>query len=262
MRTWVAGNGATGLMVLVGVFLIAAGVGQDNARNSVASTMILVGGGLIAVGIAPSIPRLREWSMSKEGLTMKLDPHPPAAVELAAAIPELVAAQASELDEPDEIIEGYRFLLARVALQTLLQPPETSVLKGSHLYLYLYDADAEELVAVAFGDEGPELDRWKPGRGATGTAWLTEQYVVATGDVAHDETHGLTPAQQRRYAALTAVAAMPVTNAADRVIAVLSASSEDPDTHLGTDEAFQEHLFRAGLVARVLVDVLQWASDD
>jgi hypothetical protein len=54
---------------------------------------------------------------------------------------------------------------------------------------------------------------------------------------------------------------MPVTNAGGEVVAVLSGSSADADSRLGTDEGFDTHLLVAQEVARVLVDLLQWFPD-
>ncbi len=54
---------------------------------------------------------------------------------------------------------------------------------------------------------------------------------------------------------------MPVANASDHVIAVVSGSSDDPDSALGTAEGFDAHLLMAQEVARVLVDLLQWFPD-
>jgi hypothetical protein len=94
-----------------------------------------------------------------------------------------------------------------------------------------------------------------------GEAWESGEYVLVRGEEVSDDTYGLTPAQQHRARNLALVAAMPVTNAGDEVIAVLSASSVDPDSPLGTPEGFDAQLLVAQKVARVLVDLLQWFSD-
>lgn len=60
---------------------------------------------------------------------------------------------------------------------------------------------------------------------------------------------------------LAVVAAMPVANAHDEVIAVISGSSVDVDSALATAEGFDAHLLMAQQVARVLVDLLQWFPD-
>jgi len=55
---------------------------------------------------------------------------------------------------------------------------------------------------------------------------------------------------------------MPVLNAAGRIIAVLSASSTSPGTELATPAGFEEHLGLAAAMARILVDVLGWETDE
>ena len=60
---------------------------------------------------------------------------------------------------------------------------------------------------------------------------------------------------------LAVVAAMPVTNAHDEVIAVISGSSVDVDSAVASAEGFDAHLLMAQQVARVLVDLFQWFSD-
>jgi len=54
---------------------------------------------------------------------------------------------------------------------------------------------------------------------------------------------------------------MPVTNASDDVIAVVSGSSVDADSPLATADGFDAHLLVAQEVARVLVDLLGWFPD-
>ena len=85
--------------------------------------------------------------------------------------------------------------------------------------------------------------------------------MLVRGPEVSDDTYGLTPAQQRRARGLAVVAAMPVTNASEEVIAVLAGSSVDRDSPLGTAEAFDAQLLVAQEVARVLVDLLRWFPD-
>jgi hypothetical protein len=54
---------------------------------------------------------------------------------------------------------------------------------------------------------------------------------------------------------------LPVFNAAGRTLAVLAASSVDPDERLTTDEGLTDLEARAAGVARILVDLLGWFSD-
>jgi hypothetical protein len=102
---------------------------------------------------------------------------------------------------------------------------------------------------------------WRIGTGAVGEAWQRAEYVLARGEEVSDATFGLTPDQQARYQSLAVVAAMPVTNAAGEVIAVLAGSSTDPDSPLTGPEGFDAHLLVAQEVARVLIDLLKWFTD-
>ena len=54
---------------------------------------------------------------------------------------------------------------------------------------------------------------------------------------------------------------MPVLNARGEVIAVLSGSSEDADSPLGSPDGYAEHVALADAMARILVDLLKWADD-
>lgn len=58
------------------------------------------------------------------------------------------------------------------------------------------------------------------------------------------------------------MAAMPVVNAQNQVIAVLAASTIDDAHALAGQEAFDDLVVRGQLVARVMVDVLKWFDDD
>jgi len=138
--------------------------------------------------------------------------------------------------------------------------PDAGPLAGAWFHLYLFDEQRELLLPAFEGRPSPGKG-WKSGVGAVGESWSTGEYVLVRGEEVSDDTYGLTPAQQHRARNLALVAAMPVTNAGDEVIAVLSASSVDPDSPLGTAEGFDAHLLVAQEVARVLVDLLRWFSD-
>jgi hypothetical protein len=103
---------------------------------------------------------------------------------------------------------------------------------------------------------------WAIGQGVTGEAWRRGAYVLATGSECSDETYHLNAGQQERYRELVAVAAAPVMNASGKVVAVLAGSSHDPETLLGSPEAFDAHIALAAAMARILVDLLGWASDE
>jgi thiamine pyrophosphate-dependent acetolactate synthase large subunit-like protein len=126
-------------------------------------------------------------------------------------------------------------------------------------------AYAADGYARATGRLGVALTTTGPGAantlGAVGEAWASAEYVLVRGPEVSDDTYGLTPAQQRRARDLAVVAAMPVTNASDEVIAVVGGSSVDPRSGLATGDGFDALLLMAQEVARVLVDLLQWFPD-
>ena len=159
-----------------------------------------------------------------------------------------------------ELVDATRWLVAEAAVRTLLRP-EDGPLAGCDLHLYLYDADERRLLPVFEPDEGEPSEGWEPGKGATGVAYERGEFVVVTGTHTHDQTYGLSPEQQERYRTLAAVAAMPVLNASDEVIAVLSASTTDPNHRLDTPDGFDELLATAAAVSRVLIDLLGWGQD-
>lgn len=165
------------------------------------------------------------------------------------------------------LVVGSRHALASEALaHILLTADQESVLAGCHLRLYLYDEDRGRLVPVLLPDESrddvADIEEWEVGTGATGTAYQRGEFVLAEGSAVWDTTHGLTEEQSTRFRHLTAVASMPVTNAASEVLAVMTAATSEPGGgHLGTDEAYEALIARSLLVARILVDLLGWFPD-
>ena len=160
---------------------------------------------------------------------------------------------------PAHVVAATRVVLASETLGRLLGPDD-GPLAGASFHLYLFD-DQQELLLPAFEGRPSPSRGWKIGTGAVGEAWATGEYVLVRGAEVSDDTYGLTPAQQRRARDLAVVAAMPVTNASDEVIAVLAASSIDPQSPLATAEGFDAHLLVAQEVARILVDLLKWFAD-
>ena len=161
---------------------------------------------------------------------------------------------------PNEEDDATRWVLATRLFEDFLAQP-TGALAGCSLQLYLYDQEQDLLLPILTPGHSGRSPGFAPGQGATGVAWDTGEYVVAEGPAVADDTFLLSDEQKERYRDLAAVAAMPVTNAAGRVIAVLSAASREPHSTLLTDTGFERHVFLAEAVARILVDLLKWFDD-
>jgi hypothetical protein len=158
------------------------------------------------------------------------------------------------------VVAATRLVLASETLARLLAP-ERGPLVGAVLHLYLFDEQRELLLPAFEGGRPSPARGWKPGRGAVGDAWASGEYVLVRGPEVSDDTYGLTPTQQHRARDLAMVAAMPVTNASDAVVAVLAGSSVEGDNGLASAAGFDAQLLVAQEVARILVDLLQWFPD-
>ncbi len=165
------------------------------------------------------------------------------------------------MDEEERQRADARHLVASAAVDTLLHPNE-GPLADCQFRLFRYIEDQGRLLPVLEPERNPQRSEgWAPGQGATGLAWIRADYVRVEGAACSDETYGLTATQRERYKDLAVVAAAPVLNAAGDVIAVLSASTESPESGLVTEEGQEAHLALAAAMARVVVDLLRWADD-
>jgi hypothetical protein len=165
------------------------------------------------------------------------------------------------VDEAERQRADARHLVASAAVDTLLHPHE-GPLADCQFRLFRYMEDRGRLLPVLEPERDPHRSEgWAPGQGATGLAWTRADYVLVKGEACYDETHGLTAAQRERYKSLAIVAAAPVLNAAGDVVAVLSASTENPESALDTEEGQEAHLALAAAMGRVVVDLLRWADD-
>lgn len=165
------------------------------------------------------------------------------------------------VDEAERQRADARHLVASAAVDTLLHPHE-GPLADCQFRLFRYMEDRGRLLPVLEPERDPHRSKgWAPGQGATGLAWTRADYVLVKGEACYDETHGLTAAQRERYKNLAIVAAAPVLNAAGDVVAVLSASTENPESALDTEEGQEAHLALAAAMGRVVVDLLRWADD-
>jgi len=103
---------------------------------------------------------------------------------------------------------------------------------------------------------------WQVGQGLVGRAWRDREALVARGAEVMQGLEDLPPARRENYRALAVVAAVPVLHAAGRPIAVLSASSTDPASPLDQPEGIEALVTHADAIARIIVDLLGWESDE
>jgi hypothetical protein len=136
-------------------------------------------------------------------------------------------------------------------------------LEGASLHLYLPDETGLMLVPGFEADRTGRggTDWWQVGQGLVGRAWRDTEGLTARGEEIMQGLADLPLGRQQRYADLAVVAAMPVLNAGGRAIAVLSASTTDPDSRLDAPDGIEALVTHADAIARLLVDLLGWESD-
>jgi hypothetical protein len=245
-----------GLGLITGSFFTPAG---GDPMSTLALTF-----GVGMVTLACMVPWLKKFTVGPGGFEAETRDPAVVTTELseegpAAFVEETTAADRSSSLNEGEIAAAARWEIADAAIGRLLRPTR-GPLAGSDLHLYMYDPDDDRLLPIFEPVDG-ESEGWKPGQGATGVAWLEETYILVTGPDTHSGTYGLTPEQQGRYRELSAVAALPVFNASGEVVAVLSASTRDPNQQLGSEEAFDEHVWLGYVMSRLLIEVLGWEND-
>ncbi|HEX2046548.1 MAG TPA: hypothetical protein VHF27_02210 [Acidimicrobiales bacterium] len=239
------------VLVLLGAVLLVASLFQSDGNDVYAVGLLVFGSGLVVLGVV--LPRLLNAEVGPAtGFKLTL-------AEDRVVSTGLAESGAAPTVEADHVVAATRVILASETLSRLLAP-ESGPLVGASFHLYLFDEQRQLLLPAFEGRPSPSRG-WKVGTGAVGEAWASGEYVLVRGHEVSDDTYGLTPAQQRRARDLAVVAAMPVTNASDEVIAVLAGSSVDADSRLATPEAFDAQLLVAQEVARVLVDLLRWFPD-
>ena len=243
------------LLVVVGCVVI--GTGLAGVQDSVAR--LVVGAGLLLAGAFAG--RLRRAKVGPTGAEIELEQRTRETTSRLALEPAPAAQGPFPLPDAELVIDTHRVALANDVM-AMLTAPGNGPLVGCSFQLYLFDAVEELLLPVLQpGHPGPS-PRFAVGEGVAGTAWATGTYAIAEGGQTSDETFALSTEKQARYSDLAVVAAMPVTNAAGRVLAVLSAASDDPGTELRAEAGLEALVALAGAVARVLVDLLKWFPDD
>jgi hypothetical protein len=241
------------LLFLAGCALLSLGLVDDR------DTVVVIGAGILLAGAFSN--RLRRAKVGPAGAEIELEQRARETTSQLALGPPPAAPGPFPLPDAEEVIDTHRVALANDVIG-MLTAPRSGPLVGCSFQLYLPDAEEEQLLPVLQpGHPGPSPG-FAVGEGVTGTAWATGALAIAEGVETSDETFSLSAEKQARYSDLAVVAAMPVTNAAGHVLAVLSAASDDPDTELRSEVGMEALVALAGAVARVLVDILKWFADD
>lgn len=254
-RAVLNGLGRT-LTFVVGAMVMAAAFRWVDDSASF-STAVVAGSVLVAVsGMAPWLKRVK---IPGAELDM-VDPSEKAEQYRKMADTQesgtLSVAQGEQTDTT-------RQLVAEKAAQALFENAVNDYFGGCQFRFFMYNDRQRKLIAVLHPDPPQGEQRgWRPGEGATGVAYQRGVYQLAQGDKTHDSTFGLDDERQERYAHLTEVAAMPVVNASGRTIGVLSVSHSQERIILGADEGYRRHAAMASEIARIVVDLLKWRTDD
>ena len=185
--------------------------------------------------------------------------YPPAATglqtaTLAAELPEQAAESASS-----HLLASARLLTGETAMTALIDEASED-LGGPTLHVYMPNS-AGLLLPVDEPERSPDDAGWPTGVGVVGQAWLTGQVESRRSPDLHRDSEQLPEHRRSWYTGLRVVTAIPVLNAAGRVIAVLSAASDDDAMPLDEQPAVERLILAASLVARVLVDLLGWETD-
>lgn len=247
---------------LFGTAVAGAALTLPSNRNTVANMALVVGGVLVALGGLVPWFRHARW---KHGSLEFEDPEfQRQRARLARQVSEEQRTPGVSF-EASTALDATRLYVATQALGALFNDTVRYApgFDNCSFRLFLYDALRERLVATLSAPGRDEASReWKVGEGVAGVSYRDAEYVIASGDSAHDETFGLDESAQRYYSDLTEVAAAPILSASRNVIGVLSVSHNEDATILDTSEGRRGHLLAATACARIVVDLLGWRSDD
>lgn len=176
-------------------------------------------------------------------------------------VDQLVDAQSDQLRQEREAL-GLRAL-------TLLLTYPAGVLQPFEARLYIWNEDLRKLEPSARAHQMSSLEPsgqvWEAGQGAVGAAWTRREAVVCRGDDCSNDRYHLSPELQEKYREYRLVSAMPVLNGADRQIAVLTYSSKEAAHETSFPIDSPEDAAQAEVtahIARVMVDLLGWETDD
>lgn len=261
VRDIAVANAARLSVMTLGVAL----VGLGEADHDRAVRLWLMSMGTAVFVLAALISHIKRYKSKYIGDIETREPPGLEGAQLAAELAAPDDLDPAEVDVPGDEVVATRYSLGQLALVGLLDFDADHVVGASYAQsegrLYVYD-ELRGLLLPTVEPDDANSHGWPPGHGVVGTAYSENAYVLATGEHTHNGTYGLTEDERRRYADLTAVAAVPVANAAGRTIAILAVSTRQTDHVYESNDAYIDMLLLADLVARALVDLLEWFSDD
>jgi hypothetical protein len=200
-------------LILVGV------LGQRDSLGRIA-----IDAGLLLVGAFAD--RVRRAKVGPSGAEIELDQRSrESTTELSVRSTEM-DDEAAGVPVGDRVVDVHRVALANDVISFLTHPSD-GPLVGCSFQLYLFDANEEMLQPVLPPGHAGSSPALAAGEGVAGKVWETGEFAIAEGVETSDETFSLSPDKRSRYSDLAVVAAMPVTNAAGGLLAVLAASSTD-----------------------------------
>lgn len=257
-------TGVIGIAALAGAALVRAD------QEALAVTLALAGVGSLLLAVhAPWISKAKvagvlEVEYRERDAAAKVADRAVGVEELEREIASADEVRPAPSPQDADVIGALNYTAGNMALQAIFDwtTAEGEPLDGCQLRLYLFDEDEDLLLPVLAPPDAANATAWKVGQGATGAAYASGDYVIATGAAVSDGTYGLTADQQERFRRLAAVAAAPVYNAGGRVIGVVTASTSTLDHRLDTEEGRRDHTLAALLVSRVLVELMQWFDDE
>jgi hypothetical protein len=163
-------------------------------------------------------------------------------------------------DERAELAAS-RYLGLQLALSGA--PPLFPELAPLRLHVYVPDDELRLVPVLEHDDPADAWARgWDLGVGVVGRAFARRRVQVGRGPALQAELAGLPDKPVEAFADLRVVVAVPLLNLAGRPVGVLSASAVDGDPDPSSPELRLSLEALASGLARVLVDLAAWDTDD
>lgn len=244
--------------VVVRTVLLATG-GVERLRDvSIADPVWAALGVLLALLCAPYVSEV-------QAAGTRLVRSSPSARDSSDELAELAAGTLSASDElsadQEAELAASRYLGVQLAMAGAVQVfPELTTLR---LHLHVPD-DTGRLVPVLEHDDPVDAwaRGWDPGVGVVGRAFERRRVQVSVAPHLQAEVQGVPGKPEAAFAALRVVVAVPLINLAGRAVGVLSAAGDEEPDDAGLRELRLALEALASGVARVLVDLAAWETDD